>query len=136
MFYSGRGGGAARTIVSIPDRLIRKKIQTNSGEPGTVANNVVSSSRKGPDGGSLPEYVPHIRVPLPSSSAFSRHLSYSVIKWCQGRIVFKQIQMRCDDECSCFDRSSIKLCNERLTSAMISVPVWDKNDEIAETWRC
>lgn len=70
VFYKERGTGAARTIVNIPDRLIRKKIQTNSGEPGTLANNVVSSSRKGPDGGSLPEYVPNIRVPLTSSSAF------------------------------------------------------------------
>lgn len=94
MFYNGRGNGAARTIVNIPDRLIRKKIQTNSGEPGTAANNVVSSSRKGPDRGSLPEYVPHIRVPLTSSLAFLCYLSYSVIKWCQIRIDFKEMQMR------------------------------------------
>ncbi len=58
----------AHTIVNLPDRLIRKKFQANSGEPGMGATNVVSFSRKRASRGPLPGYVRFIRVSSSSSS--------------------------------------------------------------------
>lgn len=51
---------------------------------------------------------------LTSSFAFLCHLSYSAIKWCQIRIDFKEMQMRCNHECRGFDSFSIWIMQRKI----------------------
>lgn len=64
------------------------------------------------------------------------YLPDSVIKWSQVIIDFKMIQVR---DAMYFDSLFIDLYRKRLTRAMSyddDLFTWDKNDQLAKTWRC